>query len=296
MRVIIFSVIVSFGLSIFAADNQKWDPKEYDENSGPQFELTVGYLENKHAELARCKVIVDLGCCVGKTTKYLAEKYPEAVVVGVDPEENAIKYANETCKEQDNMQFMHARGQDYDLSKYNLELADFVACYHVLHWIDRNELPRVFDNVIRNLVPGGTVDVVTSARQGTTNLTKAVLWTAVTKWPLLTLKNLPTLIRGQDNNTLLTNQELRNLAEQSGLVVDSCKEITTTVRFKSRDEFGEWLATIIKAYNLFDNDKDRHAFSRDAADVYCTYYSGEKEDGEIVYAIRSLRLEAHKPQ
>ena len=102
MRGIIFSMIIGFGLNIFAADDQSslWDPKEYDETSRPQFELVVGYLNDKKNKLANCKVIVDLGCCVGKTTNYFAEEYPGATVVGVDPEERAISHATKTYKKQ----------------------------------------------------------------------------------------------------------------------------------------------------------------------------------------------------
>ena len=242
MRVTVFSMLICFGLNLFAADDLAlWDPKEYDENSEPQFGDVVGYLDDEKYVIAKCEVIVDLGCLVGKTTNYLAELCPGATVVGVDPEEKAINYAREHYATKKNTLFICKRGQDYKLSDHNLYPADFVACYHVLHWIGREELPKLFENVNQNMKRGAILDLVTSAQQETTNLFRAAKETFTTwKWGWTALKSLPKLLKDQDDvYTLLTKEELEKLAVNSGMHVDSCQEIDTTARFSSKDVFAK---------------------------------------------------------
>ncbi len=132
-----------------AADQQSewepWDSELYDENSKQQYKASLEHLSkydfSKRPEL---KLVVELGCNTANVSRTLAQGHPDKTFVGIDPAKDAITIAQDKHKDTPNLHLIQDSAQSFDLEKADLPLADLIACYHVLHWIKREELESVF--------------------------------------------------------------------------------------------------------------------------------------------------------
>jgi trans-aconitate 2-methyltransferase len=123
----------------------RWSPATYlafaDERSRPFFEL-VGRID-----LARASSVVDLGCGPGQLTATLADRWPEASILGVDSSEDMIDEA----RKHESQRVRFALG---DLRTWTAEApVDVIVSNAALQWVPghRALLPRLVDM----LVPGG---------------------------------------------------------------------------------------------------------------------------------------------
>jgi SAM-dependent methyltransferase len=92
--------------------------------------------------------ILDFGCGIGTATAHLAERFPDAEIVGVDTSENALDYAREHCGS-DRVRFK-------SLGQLPRE-GDFDLCYvnGVFHHIDPESRTGAVQNIHRALRSGG---------------------------------------------------------------------------------------------------------------------------------------------
>jgi len=92
--------------------------------------------------------ILDFGCGLGHTAKYLAERFPGAEVVGLDTASNALSEAQRTYGSA-RIRFQHTDSLS--------ELLPFDLCYvnGVFHHILRSDRPAVVRSIYKVLNPGG---------------------------------------------------------------------------------------------------------------------------------------------
>lgn len=98
------------------------------------------------------KRILDVGCGPGNSTKILAERYPEAYVLGIDSSEHMVtkaKQINPTI----NFQTFDASG---DLSPLGNDF-DIVFSNACIQWISNHD--KLLPNLIQLLIPGGLLAV-----------------------------------------------------------------------------------------------------------------------------------------
>jgi 2-polyprenyl-3-methyl-5-hydroxy-6-metoxy-1,4-benzoquinol methylase len=125
-------------------------------------------------------VIVELGSNTGRVSATLAERDPHKTFVAIDPVHDAIEYGKKHYT-RDNLTFIEDTAQNFNLEEHQLPLADLIFCYHVLHWIPREDLPQVFDNIATNLNDHGKIHITTSAQQSESILGKLVRQTMLYK-------------------------------------------------------------------------------------------------------------------
>lgn len=125
-----------------------WDPEQYgrfaDERSRPFFELV------SRVRCARPRRVVDLGCGPGRLTAALAQRWPEADILGIDGSDEMIKAARESAATPDG----RVRFEVGDVTRWPPgEPVDVVISNAVLHWVPghRELLPRWLEG----LMPGG---------------------------------------------------------------------------------------------------------------------------------------------
>ena len=118
------------------------------------------YLMHK-APLTPGKVVLDLGCGPGNLTVRLAEKVgPQGRVVGVDPDAERIKVAQEKYGGETNVTFFV--GSDAEFPGRRTETYDIIYSNIVFHWIkDKQE---AFKAIYDSLKPGGTLVVAVPVR------------------------------------------------------------------------------------------------------------------------------------
>jgi trans-aconitate 2-methyltransferase len=125
-----------------------WDPAQYLKFAGPRLRPAIDLLG--HIEADAPKLVYDLGCGAGNVTRFLAERWPQARIVGVDG--SAEMLAKATA----------------DLPRLEWQLADLAAwrpewppeiiySNAALHWIEDHA--PVFVGLFRSLAPGGTLAI-----------------------------------------------------------------------------------------------------------------------------------------
>ena len=276
-----------------------WDSKLYDENSKQQYDASLEHLSKyDFSSRPELQLIVELGCNTANVSNKLALQHPEKTFVGIDLEEGAIELAQQKHAETQNLKLICNTAQKFNLEESGSQLADLIACYHVLHWIKREELESVFENIAANLAPGGILDLSSSAKQETRDITKAIRWTLIKPkwWGTLLTKFLPQFVAGETKLTLLTAPELEELATTAGLKVETCEESEACFSFNLKHELNSWLHTILKPHGIESMEQqDRDEFVNEVVNLYCRDYNPAAEAGKIEYQFTILKLIAHKP-
>ena len=288
-------LIISFPCLAMEKES-KWDAQLYDQNSKQQYEASLESIREFDLSSPEFKTIVELGCNTANISNTLAQKYPDKIIVGIDPEKDAIELASKKHKSSKNLRLICDYAQTYKLQNYEIPLANFVGCYYVLHWIERKDLPIAFKNIVSNLEKGGILNIIASAKQEDTPLTKAVIETLLSwKWSQYWATFFWRIVKGQSGlHTLLTDSELRELGVNASLEVENCSETERCFKFSSIDEFKLWLASLLKPHGIDAMTKDdQEKFVSDTTDLYVKKYNSGK-DRAIEYRIKELHFTAHK--
>lgn len=126
----------------------RWNPATYLEFAGERLRPALDLIARIDVEAPR--VVYDLGCGVGNVTGLLAERWPDALVTGVDSSDEMLMEAR-------------ARQPDFtwieaDLDAWTPErAADVLFSNAALHWLDDHR--GLFSRLVRDLRPGGVLAV-----------------------------------------------------------------------------------------------------------------------------------------
>lgn len=128
-----------------------WDPAQYLKYSNERLRPAIDLLAR--IDIAAPSTIVDLGCGAGNVTAFLARRWPEARIVGVDNSKAMLAKARASTVGQARREWV-----DADLASYTPgKPIDVVYSNAALHWQDDHAqlFPRIFDWA----APGGVLAV-----------------------------------------------------------------------------------------------------------------------------------------
>lgn len=298
IRSLLCMYVISFQSVLVAADLQ-WqvEPEDYDQHATQIYNTCMKYVQAFDLASSHGSTVVELGCNTARVSHALAQRYPQHQFVGIDPSAAALACAIQKYHDQPNLRFIQDAAQTYDLNKEGFGQADLVACYHVMHWIQREQLPNVFQNIATNLAPNGILDISTSAQQETSTITCAVRDTFMKpKWWLTCLRRfLPKVIAGDNVFTLLTADELAVLAEQAGLQIQRCEKVEERFNFDSRQEFKSFLHVILQPHGIKEMDaQDQNQLLDEVVERYCNVYNPAEDRSKVEHRFFTLRLTASK--
>jgi trans-aconitate 2-methyltransferase len=128
-----------------------WNPSQYlqyeDARLRPAIDLAL------RVPLASPRHIVDLGCGAGNVAAWLARRWPDAAIEGVDGDEAMLAKARERSAGDARFRWTRA-----DLGEWRPAGApDLVYSNAALHWIDDHR--GVFPRLMQSVVPGGVLAV-----------------------------------------------------------------------------------------------------------------------------------------
>jgi ubiquinone/menaquinone biosynthesis C-methylase UbiE len=131
--------------------------KSYDEISGPQIEAGSQFIRELNLSLG--DKVLDMGCGTGHLTKYIADIVgPDGQAVGIDPDAERIKIAEEKSKEVGNLQFCVGSsviGFPHDTEPYY----DVHISTNAYHWVPDDEKIIYIQKAHRCLKAGGKLAI-----------------------------------------------------------------------------------------------------------------------------------------
>ncbi len=126
----------------------KWDPTQYLAFGDLRLRPALDLLER--IPVAAPARVVDLGCGAGNVTRFLAERWPEADITGVD---NSFEMLEKARAELPDARFVAA-----DIAGWRAEPApDVIFTNAALQWLDDHE--TLFPSLVSKLAPGGRLAV-----------------------------------------------------------------------------------------------------------------------------------------
>jgi len=125
-----------------------WDPAQYLKFAGPRLRPAIDLLG--HIEAAAPKLVYDLGCGAGNVTRFIAERWPAAKIVGIDGSAEMLGKAKTDLPQ--------IEWQEADLATWRpAQKPDVIYSNAALHWIEDHG--PVFVALFNSLAPGGTFAV-----------------------------------------------------------------------------------------------------------------------------------------
>ena len=125
-----------------------WDPAQYLKFAGPRLRPAIDLLGNIEADAP--KLVYDLGCGAGNVTRFIADRWPEARIVGIDGSAEMLAKAKADLPQ--------IEWQEADLATWRpAQRPGVIYSNAALHWIEDHA--PVFVALFNSLAPGGTFAV-----------------------------------------------------------------------------------------------------------------------------------------
>ena len=190
--------------------------KAYSERSKLQYDMGCDFIRSLN--LSKGAKVLDMGCGTGEVTKFIADVVGHhGEVVGIDPDEARIKFAQEKFKDVENVKFLVGNsviGFPHD----NDEYYDLHFSSHVLHWVQREEKKLYVDKAYQCLKRGGRIAILA---------------------PLNTF--LPVTEDLQNSAEPLGEEEYKQLVKDGGQFTNMKTNLTSIIsHFASYEEFVAW--------------------------------------------------------
>jgi trans-aconitate 2-methyltransferase len=127
-----------------------WDPKQYalfGDHRGRPFRDLVAQIPQTSPQL-----VVDLGCGPGDLTRTLADRWPDARIVGIDNSPEMLERARSDDPD-GRVEWVELAAEDWDPAAYDVPV-DVLVTNATLQWVPTHL--RLIPRWVRALAPGGT--------------------------------------------------------------------------------------------------------------------------------------------
>jgi trans-aconitate 2-methyltransferase len=125
-----------------------WDPAQYLKFAGPRLRPAIDLLG--HIDVEGPSLVYDLGCGAGNVTRFIAERWPQARIVGIDGSAEMLGKAKADLPQ--------VEWQQADLATWRPPRpAAVIYSNAALHWIEDHA--PVFVALFQSLAPGGVFAV-----------------------------------------------------------------------------------------------------------------------------------------
>lgn len=135
-----------------------WNPDQYLKFAEPRLRPAVDLL--RQITIANPSTVVDLGCGTGNTTQLLAQRWPNARIIGVDNSPDMLARAQPQPHLQSESVGSHSniQWQQHDLAVWlTTDPVDLIYSNAALHWLGEHD--ALFPRLLKQLAPGGTLAV-----------------------------------------------------------------------------------------------------------------------------------------
>jgi trans-aconitate methyltransferase len=213
-----------------SAPTCSWDPETYDRVSAGQRAWTAEPIRT--LDLSRIERVIDLGCGTGWLAADLANRLPNAKVLGLDISSEMITYARQQHGGHPNCQFRIADARHFRVA----HRADLIVSTAALHWI--REQDRVLRSCARALKPQGRLLIEMAGSENARGLRECML--SVTKdstWARYFVNYL-------DPFSFPTGDEIKLKLDQSKFVSARVSTYSTHLEMDSIGALSEWILVV----------------------------------------------------
>ena len=234
----------------------EWEAADYARISALQkvmAEEVLGLLELKGSER-----VLDVGCGEGKITAEIAARLPQGAVIGIDPSEKMIGYAqkNWDTNRESNMRFEVG---DARRLPFHDEF-DLVVSFNALHWILEQE--EALASIRTAMKARGTAQLRFVPHGPRKSLEHVIRETReLPRWA-------PHFVGFHRPYVHLTPEEYEKLAKKVGLKVESVHVADKAWDFHSRKGFFAFAEVTFVEWTHLLTDADKAAFTNDVLDRY----------------------------
>jgi trans-aconitate 2-methyltransferase len=253
-----------------------WNPSQYLKFEQPRLRPALELLARVPIESPR--VVYDLGCGAGQLSRLMAERWPQAQVVGVDSSAAMLKQAGEALP--------NLRWQQHDLANWRADTpADLIYSNAALHWLpDHAALLR---HLMAQLAPEGVLAVQVPRNFAAPSHTAIADTVRAGPWQA----RLAPLLREKPVEAPAWYFDvLAPLAHDIDLWETEYHQVLTGPDPVKEWTKGTWLATFL---NALDDDAERAAFERDYAERVRIAYP-MRSDGSTVFPFKRLFFVARR--
>ena len=129
----------------------------YSALSSVQYNTGCGFLETLDIKFG--DKVLDMGCGTGELTNYMAEKVGDlGEVVGIDPDHERVKFAQDNIKMVSNASFHVGNSESKFLNDYQAYY-DLYFSNHVYHWLNNDDKAGYVKVAFHCLKPGGLIAI-----------------------------------------------------------------------------------------------------------------------------------------
>ena len=134
------------------------DAEAYSMTVRPQYEMGKAFIDELH--LTEGHKVLDMGCGTGDITKLASEIVGiDGKVVGVDPDEARINFAQEKYKDIPNMQFFNGDSSN-GFPYHNKQYYDYHVSTNAYHWLTNEEKLLYLSKAFDCLKPDGMLAIL----------------------------------------------------------------------------------------------------------------------------------------
>ena len=225
----LFSLLITAAWATAETHIKEWDGSQYHTHSKSQMLDAHVFLQS--LPLSDVSSIIDLGCGSGGSTKVLLDRFPDAHILGVDPNPSMINRARQQWAAHQNIHFLQQDALSFKASRP----ADLVYSGFVMHWIPKQEQIPALKNIHQNMAPKGTLVLIFSpGKEGLPFQT--VLDKLLKKPPYASpFKHF------KNNFVTYTLDEYRQMLEQAGFFVEQISYRYNEKTYNSKDELRLWM-------------------------------------------------------
>ncbi|XP_028409538.1 uncharacterized protein LOC114532159 [Dendronephthya gigantea] len=236
------------------------DARAYEELNQPQYEAGCKFIDE--VNLSPGVKVLDMGCGTGNLTKYIADIVGSCgQTVGIDPDVERIKIAQEKYQEVDNLQF-HVGDSVTGFPNDNSPFYDVHITMNAFHWFPHEHKRIYIQKAYQSLKSGGKLVILCTDK-----------------------------VKAEQSEVLgvhyLTKDEMKKLFDETGLFSEVVISQTfLTAHFKSYEILKRWT----KATTHRNIEELAPAYTKEATAQVATFH----DDGSIVLNIPCLHITATK--
>jgi ubiquinone/menaquinone biosynthesis C-methylase UbiE len=112
---------------------------------GPIQEATIAEVDRESGDV---DAVLDVGCGTGQLLRRLAERHPDAELVGVDPAPGMVRQAQAASAPEGHIEFIIAGAEKLPFSDAHFDLVVTTVSFH--HWADQQQGLHEVRRVLRN--------------------------------------------------------------------------------------------------------------------------------------------------